>query len=169
MAQNFEESLRNPDTAAPENIMKAIAAYKKLTSLDPKDSAAFLSLANLSFSFGVIDKAVSYYNQYLELVPADHSVRSQYAHALLLSGDAANAVAELDRVVAAQPNQDEAWLYLAVAHTKLGNAKDAAAARKEALLRAPSDEERKQIESFLDGLTFDKQEKTQAATGKVEG
>ena len=152
MARALKEKLKDPQQATGDQIMQAIATYKKLTDIDPKNSEAFLALADISFAFGVLDKSLEYYKKYLSLKPQDQAVRTQYGHSLLLAEEIDESIKELKAVVNTDPKATYAWIYLAIAYTKLNDQDNAATAKDKALSSMNTDSERAELKDFFDKL-----------------
>lgn len=83
---------------------EAAAEYKRALELDPNSKAARRSLADLNRAFGKTEEALALYRQELEAAPADKSARAGLVISLLELGRKDEAKVELDKALAADPN-----------------------------------------------------------------
>ena|GEM_PF-818106 len=65
-----------------KNYIKALECVETLISLEPENSANFLSAADLNRMVGRVDKSLEYYSKYLLLVPGDTEVIEKKQRAL---------------------------------------------------------------------------------------
>ncbi|WP_151086236.1 tetratricopeptide repeat protein [Hymenobacter baengnokdamensis] len=87
---------RNGATAK-ESLDKAIA-------VDPKYAPAYKELAEMYYSAGQYDKAVSTFQQYRDMAEKSPKTDAEYASFLYLSKKYPESLAEVNKVLAAEPN-----------------------------------------------------------------
>jgi hypothetical protein len=85
---------------------------------EPSDAKAQELLASACFRIGQIPRAIEIY----ERLPRDRApaLRVNLAVCYLKAGHTRGAIAELEKVVAEQPNHGRAWDYLGVAYERIG-------------------------------------------------
>lgn len=83
--------------AAKENLDKAIA-------LNPQYAPAYKELAEMYYSAGQYDKAVSTFKQYTDMAEKSANTDAEYASFLYLSKKYPESLAEVNKVLAVEPN-----------------------------------------------------------------
>lgn len=83
--------------AAKENLDKAIA-------LNPQYAPAYKELAEMYYSAGQYDKAVSTFKQYTDMAEKSSNTDAEYASFLFLSKKYPESLAEVNKVLAVEPN-----------------------------------------------------------------
>lgn len=148
-------------------ILEATDVLTAILKLDPINTDALISLADLSFNQRVFDKAAQLYQRYLNELPEDHAARSRYASSLAFVGKTDEAIAELQRVLAKDPKNFHALAYLSIAYAQVGDNAQAQEAGRKALQVAPTQEARARFLEFLNslgGTTSEQQASSQAGT-----
>ncbi|QKG53838.1 tetratricopeptide repeat protein [Hymenobacter sp. BRD67] len=84
-------------TTAKESLDKAIA-------VDPKYAPAYKELAEMYYSAGQYDKAVSTFQQYTDMAEKSPKTDAEYASFLYLSKKYPESLVEVNKVLAAEPN-----------------------------------------------------------------
>lgn len=162
---NIVSSAQEP--VKPVVVVEALNLLQELLSRNPHDAETLRAMAELSFSQKVFDRAAFYYNAYLQLHPNDISTRSNYASALTFAGETDRALKELDSVLAVAPEHFHATVYLAIAHAQKGEAREALLLGERALQYAPTEDARKRLATFLEGIR-EKQTDEEAAPKNSE-
>lgn len=152
LANALVERVSSPEHASAQSIMQAIDVLRKVLEAEPSHAESLLAMANITFASNVFDKALEYHKRYLEVRPEDHDIRSQYGSILTVVGRVDEAIKELKTVLEKEPTSFHAAANLAVAYWIKGEKQEYRSMRERALAAAPSDEERKRITRFLDGL-----------------
>ena len=99
-----------------EEMPKAIATYRHYLALRPDDHVAMRALAELLRAAGKFTEARQWVDRLALLTPDDPCVARVLAGILVEQDDVDGAVAELRKVVAADPGGAEAWLDLGRIH-----------------------------------------------------
>jgi len=135
-----------------ELVFEAIGALGNVLEISPENQTALLTMADLSFSHQAFDKALSFYQRYLALIPEDNSARARYASTLTFLGSHDQAVKELETVLNSEPKNFHALAYLAIAHSQSGDQNKAMEVGLVALEAAPNQEAKDRFSNFLDSL-----------------
>ena len=130
-------------------IMQAAKVYHDVLTIDDKNPAALLGLAELCYNFGIFDKALEYYPKYLEVRPDDLQAKTDYAVVLFKTNAQEKAVTALQEVVKSNARFYPAYIALALAHRELGHEEDALHAEQQALAAAPDAEARSRTEALF--------------------
>lgn len=85
---------------------------------NPNDAATQAALANYLANTGQFDQAVPYYEKALQLTPDDWALRLDFAQALMDNGKLADSELQFDTILDAQPQNAQAWYYLAELYQK---------------------------------------------------
>lgn len=138
-------------TPAPSQdlTLDLLEALSAIIRIDPKDTTALLMIADLSFDRQVFDKAVQFYEQYLQLNSTDLAARSRFASALTFQGQFDRAISELELVLASEPNNFAALAYLSITLSQQGNKEKSLEIGETALKSAPNEEARARFSMFL--------------------
>jgi tetratricopeptide (TPR) repeat protein len=114
-AQEFRELVSTPrpgDNPTFTRYLAALVRYIESTTAPP--AAAFVEVARtLSERMNQPDQALSWLERGLNVHSSDIDLRSDLAQRLLRVGQHQRAVAELERVVSADPSREGAWRQLA--------------------------------------------------------
>ncbi len=107
-------------------------------ALDLEDSSqVHAALAELYLALGRLDEALVHYAQAVAKEPKDGGLRVRYASALLLKGQAAEAVRVLEEGHKLRPLDAEGWYTLGQAYFALGRYAEAGVALENAVALAP--------------------------------
>lgn len=130
---------------APGNLPLAETAFKEALRLDPRFVDAHAALGETYWELYSttrdprwVDLAVQSSSNAVQLAPDVAPVRLSLGVTLTNSGRNAEAVQELQRVLAARPNDDEARRYLGKALAALGRLDEAVAEWRKALAARPN-------------------------------
>ncbi len=91
---------------------KAIAAYEKARSLDPKRPAAYNNLANIQYTIGHVDEAMALWRQAIEQNPHFLDARLNLGKILYTKSQLKEAAEQFDAVLKDDPGNAEATVYL---------------------------------------------------------
>lgn len=141
----------NPD-ASPQLVFEAIDIFGRILQREPKEPAALVMMADVSFDQKAFTKALDFYERYLLLEPDDLGARSRYASTLTFLGRYDDSVAELGKVLAREPQSFPAMAYLSITYAQKGDILKAKAIGADALKIAPSDDARARFSSFVASL-----------------
>ena len=129
----------------PGNLPRAETAFKEALRLDPRFADAHAALAetywelyNTTRERTWVEQAVAASTNAAQLAPDVPSVRLALGLSLVNSGRNAEAVQQLQRVLAARPNDDEARRYLGRALAALGRLDEALGEWRRALSTRPN-------------------------------
>lgn len=150
------DKIRNFEKPPQPLLFETIDALREVLRLDPKNAEALIAMADLAFDQQTFAKARSFYERYLEEVPADRSARARYASSLTFLGEFDGAIAELNRVLNEDPKNFHAHAYLAITYAEKGDLAKAQSFGTRALTLAPSTEARERFREFLARLTAEK-------------
>lgn len=144
-----------------------VAGYEEQLESDPDDEDALLSLGdnylawavNLSYYASTDDetlqvydhaeKAVEYYDRYLEDHADDSETRTSRAMAEYYGGDYASALADLEEITSDDPDYAAAWANLGLMYEISGDTDAAAEAYDTAIEKDPDDEAG--VKSYAEG------------------
>jgi tetratricopeptide (TPR) repeat protein len=129
-----------------------LAVIEKIVELEPSDEQGLLTLGNIYYSHQAFERAAGYFKRYLELRPTDMKLRTTYASALTFLNRLPEAKAELETVLAKEPENFLAHANMAATLSALG---DKAGARKHADLAvasAKTPEAKTRVEQFVQNL-----------------
>jgi cytochrome c-type biogenesis protein CcmH/NrfG len=85
---------------------------------NPNDAATQAALANYLANTGQFDQAVPYYEKALQLTPDDWALRLDFAQALMDNGKLSDSELQFDTILDTQPQNAQAWYYLAELYQK---------------------------------------------------
>ena len=139
-------------TRNKELTFELITALSEITKLDPKNSFAFLELANISFESKVFTKAAQYYQSYLAENPDDYFNRGRYASSLIFLNQVDLALIELDNILLAKPDDFAALAYKAISLAQVGRVDEAKLIGELALKNAPDETGSDRLLRFLASL-----------------
>lgn len=137
---------------AAEDPKGAVAYYEQALALDAKRVALLAKIGNGYFKSGQYAKAITAYQRHLEADPAAPNEHYQIGAAFDGMGKKKEAIAAYKESTQRDAANAKAWESLGYDYKDLGKNKDAAAAFKQYLKLNPQAEDRKEIESELDGL-----------------
>ena len=133
-------------------LMDAVKAFQKVLELKPEQPDALLGLATLCMEAGIIDKALEYYPRYIKQRPEDLRAQSDYALALARGGDASKAEELVKAVLQKDANFFPGLVSAAVVARIQGNVEQAEQFAKQAIDKAPDEDAKKRVESFIAGV-----------------
>jgi Flp pilus assembly protein TadD len=117
----------------------ATTMYAQASRDAPRDASVQLRYANALVRNGNIAQARDLLINHIPLVSEPQELRRGLGSFYLLAGEPSNALVELDKVLAAQPNDMKATVDKAVALDLLNRHADAQALYRQALTRSPGD------------------------------
>jgi cytochrome c-type biogenesis protein CcmH/NrfG len=85
---------------------------------NPNDADTQAALANYLANTGQFDESVQYYEKALQLAPDDWTLRLDFAQALMDNGKLSDSELQFDTILDAQPQNIQAWYYLAELYQK---------------------------------------------------
>ncbi len=144
---------KNANHEGAEALMGVVQRYREILKEDPNNKEALLSIAELAFQGGLLDKAQNYYERYLVVAPDDIRAKTNYSLTLVQIGEVKKAVSLLNEITKNNPTVFQPFLTLAVAEQAQGNISNAEIAAKKALKLAPDAEGKQLIEKFLSSLS----------------
>ncbi|MCB0309643.1 MAG: hypothetical protein KDD42_00325 [Bdellovibrionales bacterium] len=160
------------DANQPSNqvVFEIIEALGKIIELDPKNAAALMNMAEISFTMQAFGKAAEFYMRYLELNPKDLDVRAKYASSLSFIGKASDAEEQLQMVLKENPKHFHALAYLTITYAQMGEPERAKTTGAQALENAPSEEARVRLSQFIEkiGVSTPESQVEQEASGSIE-
>jgi tetratricopeptide (TPR) repeat protein len=138
-----EQNLLHPAVMAMENDepAKARTSLEKLLQLDDKSAIALSQLGHLEITSGNYNKALEYLRRAHELRPEDAAAALDYAQALELNRDLADACDVLQASLRLNPNQFSARLLLGQVYFRSGDPKAAQDQLEAAALMQPENVE----------------------------
>lgn len=104
------------DTA--QNTEDILPELRRNAADNPNDAESQAALANYLANTGAFDEAVGYYEKALQLTPDDWALRLDFAQALMDNGKLADSELQFDTIIDAQPQNTQAWYYLAELYQK---------------------------------------------------
>jgi tetratricopeptide (TPR) repeat protein len=122
---------------------------------NPKLSA---SLGDKAFETRNFALAKEYYSNYLSLYPEDLTYRGRLGSTLAFLGESEEAIKELEKLLAKNPNDFQGLAYLAIAYAAKGDSALAYSTGTRAIKEAPSSEARERLSAFLSRLAPSKEE-----------
>jgi tetratricopeptide (TPR) repeat protein len=131
----------------------ALAAFRHVVELDPKNVEGIRGLANIYYDRNDHKEAIPLYEQYLALRPDDASARTDLGTMYLYAGDAARSIATYQDVIKRNPSFLQAHYNLAVTYHRDGKRKEALAELQTARGLAPDDKVRAQIDEMIASLS----------------
>lgn len=131
----------------------AIAAYRHVVELDPKNEEGLRGLANLYYDRNDHKAAIPLFEKLLVLRPDDASARTDLGTMYLYAGDANRSIATYQEVIKRNPTFLQAHYNLAVTYHREGKPEQALAELRTARGLATDDSVRKQIDEMIASLT----------------
>lgn len=119
--------------------MDDIVQYRMRVEKDPKDVEAMAALGNANLALKRFDHAKDWYERALKVDPARTEIRMDLAIALRFLGKTDDAIAELNRVLAKDPQNAAALYNLGVILLEDKHDQQKAIAKWEALMKAHPD------------------------------
>ncbi len=102
-------------------IETQITEMERQLALDPKNATLKLQFANLLHDARMFPRAIEAYKSYLQSVPDNHDARVDMGICYYETGDAAQAVREIESVIKASPRHQMAMFNLGVIQLSLQN------------------------------------------------
>jgi tetratricopeptide (TPR) repeat protein len=133
----------------PAYLDQAALAWQHVLEREPKNPDALRELGNIAFDREQPEKAIGYYDQYLQLKPDDKDVFTDRATMLLAVGKTDEAIAAYQRMIRQDPSFFQAQFNLGLAYHRAGRSADAVAALQKARDMAKDEQTRKQVEQVL--------------------
>ncbi|MFN4895743.1 MAG: CDC27 family protein [Pseudomonadota bacterium] len=146
------DHLRSNPNSDPQLVFEAIDVFGRILQKEPKDPAALVMMADVSFDQKAFTKALDFYERYLSVEPTDLGARSRYASTLTFLGRYDDSVRELGKVLTDDPQNFPAMAYLAITYAQKGEIIKAKAIGSDALKMAPSEDARARFSSFVASL-----------------
>jgi tetratricopeptide (TPR) repeat protein len=91
---------------------EAVDSYQMVTHLQPNHQAAWLRLGIVQVQLHRLDEAEKALDKALRLNPDDIQARAYRAMNIITRGDLETGVEQLQNIIRADPNNEEAWLFL---------------------------------------------------------
>jgi len=113
------------DMAAMESVRKQIDKYKSDLTANPKDTTALLALGGMYEIAGRFEEAAGYFKRYLEIVPANASIRMNLAGVYYNNAQRPLALNELQLVLKDHPDYVYAMFNLGVIYLAEGKKDEA--------------------------------------------
>ena len=124
-------------TQTMEQVSKEIESLKAAIGKNPRDAESLARLGGLYMDAGMYDRALEFVHSALELKPEDIHVQIDYATCLLMTGKAADALAQLENAVARDASHPRAWYFMGLAQVDVGEYDKGEASFKRALELSP--------------------------------
>ena len=134
-------------------VLEIIDTLGKILAIDSKDGESLLMMANITFNQKVFSKSSEYFERYLAITPDDLEARASYASTLTFVGKPAEALKQLDTVLAKNPKAFQPLAFKAITLGQMNKLDEARKVGAEAMLVAPNDEAKKRFQGFLDSLS----------------
>ena len=134
-----------PKVASPQSKTQGVTRVAESSAQD------FIDLGDASMSSKDYAGAASAYRQAVGMKPGNGSWQARLGHAMLLNGQAKEAIGPLKQAVKLAPKQADPWRWLGDAYTRAGQAAEAKAAYKKYLDLAPSAPDAEEIRSRIGG------------------
>lgn len=128
VAEGFELEGRLPE---------ALDAYEKLALLVPESPASYVNLALAQARLQKFDQALATLRLGLERIPASEILQVRLGHTYLVTGRAEEALAAMDRVIALNPRNVDAYTAAASALDSLGRKAEARVYLEKAIAAEP--------------------------------
>jgi tetratricopeptide (TPR) repeat protein len=122
--QNFATQMRTGDMYAKiSRFDEAVKFYKRGLILKPSDFNANLVLANALFDSGKFEEAEAYYSKALAINEKDVNARIDLGTTFVerATPDYDRAIAEFEKALGLEPNNDAAMYYLGIAKLRKGD------------------------------------------------
>lgn len=122
--QSFATQMRTGDMYAKiSRFDEAVKFYKRGLILKPSDFNANLVLANALFDSGKFEEAESYYSKALAINEKDVNARIDLGTTFVerATPDYDRAIAEFEKALVLEPNNDAAMYYLGIAKLRKGD------------------------------------------------
>ncbi|MDH4107936.1 MAG: sulfotransferase [Gammaproteobacteria bacterium] len=114
------ELARAADALLTDDLATAERLCREILKREPRDVAAIRLLADAGVRLGRLDEAEELLSYCLELAPDFHLARHSYAHLLLRKLRFREALAQIDRVLDAEPNRPSHLLLRAAILSQVG-------------------------------------------------
>ena len=98
---------------------------EKQLQIDPNNQELLLRLANLNNDSGFFEKAITLYQRYLQIVPADPDARIDMGVCMYNLGDYENAILEMKKALEYKPDHQIGHLNLGIVNLTSGNIDEA--------------------------------------------
>lgn len=126
----------------PAPVMAEVQSLQQRIARNPKDLAALVAMGGLEMQAQKFDKAADYLQRALALDPGNPDVRTDYANALHENGRDLDALAQVDKVLAARADFPPALYTKGLVLAAIGRRTDAAATLRRFLQKAPAGDPR---------------------------
>jgi predicted Zn finger-like uncharacterized protein len=155
MRPSYEEVLEALGDAvfAAEDPKKAVEYYEQAFALEPKRVALLAKVGNGYFKSAQYQKAIDAYQRHLKADPAAPNEQYQIGAAYDGMGKKKEAIAAYKESTLHDVANAKAWESLGYDYKDLGKNKEAAGAFRQYLKLNPKAEDRKEIESELEGMS----------------
>lgn len=158
LAKSLGEELLKSNPPNPDQLNEMMSIVTKILELDPSDTQALLTMANLNYNHQQFHEAKSLYSRYLEKVPDDLDARVTFASCLTFLGAFDEAETNLKSVLKSDPRHFLAAANLAITYYAMNRKEDAQKIAATALELAPDEEGRKRFAEFIE--TFGQEDVT---------
>ncbi|MGH7942695.1 MAG: FecR domain-containing protein, partial [Limisphaerales bacterium] len=143
LAQSYYyQSQANPKSS----LAMALASAKKATDLDPQFGFAWERVAELQFSFGRADRALTALDKSLELAPRNAEALALKGFLLAAQNRSALAIVWFDRALSVDSSLGNAWLGRGLCRIRM---RDFAGGREDLLVAAAIEPQRAVLRSYL--------------------
>ncbi|MEZ4752998.1 MAG: hypothetical protein R3A13_01645 [Bdellovibrionota bacterium] len=146
------DGLSAPGKPNLERYQELLKELELIATLDPKDAATAIMLADIYFNEKSFQKSIDHFERYLKLKPEDHQVRGRYASALTFMSRFKDAESELKQVIKADPKSFHGYAYLSITYSQMNRIDDAYKAGDKALELAPTPEARQRFGAYLKSI-----------------
>ncbi len=136
----------------PAPVLRLLNSLRDRIAQNPNDLQALVGLATLYFDAQKFDQAVPYYRRALAIDPDNQDTRTDYATALHATGHDLEALGELQKVLAKQPNFAPALFNEGIVASTIGRRSQAIDAFKRFLAVSPKDPKADEARAALKNL-----------------
>ena len=140
-------------TQAPGANIQAIGEMAELeqrVAANPNDAQLALQLANFAYDHRFFDKAIVYYNKYLEKNPENTNARVDLGTSYYESGNATEAIRQMETALKYDPKHLQAHFNLGIVNLGAGRVKEANEWFKKTVALSPNSEIGKQAKQILE-------------------
>jgi tetratricopeptide (TPR) repeat protein len=136
----------------PAPVLRLLNSLRDRIAQNPNDLQALVGLATLYFDAQKFDQAAPYYRRALAIDPENQDTRTDYATALHATGHDLEALGELQKVLAKQPNFAPALFNEGIVASTIGRRSQAIDAFKRFLAVSPKDPKADEARAALKNL-----------------
>lgn len=137
------------DSGDTQFIMQAVQTFRDVLDINPKNTDALLGLASLCVQSGVYDKAILYYQKYLEQRPDDLQAKTDYAMATFKIGNLEQGDKLITEVLKVDNKFFPAYAVGAIAFAQSGDKEKSNSYYEKAKEFAPSKEVLASLDQFI--------------------